>query len=227
MTGPRACRGFTLIETLVVVAVIATLSSIILPSLLGARVSAGESSALATLRVISSAQQSFAVRKAADRDGDGNGEHGFFAEMAGALAPPGAVNPIDPPILPGAFRLVSGGFVNRAGYLFRVVLPGAGGLPANEALTGGEDSATPVDPDLAEAIWVAYCWPAVRGTTGFRVFCVNQAGEILQTSNIVQSYTGYMTPVPPDAAFTLPNNIASPLAYNAIGQDGETWKPVK
>ncbi|MBI1852383.1 MAG: type II secretion system protein [Planctomycetes bacterium] len=223
----RGNPGFTMVELLVVIAVIATISSIILPSLLGARMSAAESAAMATLRTICSAETSFHERQSADRDADGEGEYGFLAEMAGTVIPPRAVQVVNPPMLPNSFRVMSSGYVSRTGYLFRVVLPGLGGVPATEAATGGEDAAAPVDSNLAEAIWVAYCWPSVRGTTGFRAFMVNQSGAIMQTDNVVQGYTGYTTPITPDAAFTSPNNIASPVAFNAAGNDGGIWKPVR
>jgi prepilin-type N-terminal cleavage/methylation domain-containing protein len=220
-------RGFTMVELIVVVAIIATVSSIILPSLLGARLSAAESSALATLRTICSAQASFHERQCCDRDGDGEGEYGFIAEMSGMVIPTRAVQVVNPPMLPNSFRVMNQGFVSRTGYLFRVALPGPAGVPATESLTGGEDPASPVDANLAEAIWVAYCWPSVRGTTGFRAFMVNQAGAIMQTDNVVQAYSGYTKPVLPDAAFTVANNITSPVAFNAAGNDGGIWKPVR
>ena len=57
----RDIRGFTLVELLTVVGFIGIISAIALPSLLRARMSGNEVSAIASLRAISSAQSAFAA----------------------------------------------------------------------------------------------------------------------------------------------------------------------
>ena len=61
-------RGFTLIELMIVIAIIAIIAAIAIPNLLDARKAANESSAIASLRAIHSAQN---IYREQDKDGNG------------------------------------------------------------------------------------------------------------------------------------------------------------
>ena len=58
----RDANGFTLLELLVVVAVIATLAAMVVSQVLRARMSANEASAIASMRAINSAQQNYSQK---------------------------------------------------------------------------------------------------------------------------------------------------------------------
>jgi len=225
----HSTRGFSLIELLIVIAVIATLSAMILPNFLSSRAAANETAVISTLKTISTAQANFKERVIVDRDLDGEGEFGYLAELAGSLPPRGRAEPIEPIILSRSFGLVENRSADRTGYLFQLSLPQRDGAPAPEAPAGGEDPAIPSDAESAEAVWVCYAWPKVIGSTGSRAFVINQAGDVLQTSNDAetQRYSGDDNVPPPDAAFTREDRITSRLAVNANGTDGGFWKAIR
>jgi prepilin-type N-terminal cleavage/methylation domain-containing protein len=75
--------GFTLIELMIVVAIIAIIAAIAIPRLMSARLAANESAAISTLRSVSSAQAQVQSSGAIDTDADGAGEYAYFAELAG------------------------------------------------------------------------------------------------------------------------------------------------
>ena len=64
----KRVKGFTLIELMIVIAIIAIIAAIAIPNLLEARKSGNESSAIGSLRAVNSAQNLFQQK---DKDGDG------------------------------------------------------------------------------------------------------------------------------------------------------------
>ena len=131
-------RGFTLIELMIVIAVIAIIAAIALPNLLSARLTANESAAIATLNNIASAQSQCRSSGAIDVNGNGAGEYAYFAELAGFAPVRGGLQRIAPPVLSSAFANVTARRVTRSGYVFQMYLPGVAADGVAEDPLGGD-----------------------------------------------------------------------------------------
>src|SRR4026207_1273602 len=108
--------GFTLIDLLFTASIICLLATMAVPGLLRARGAAQSSSAVGTLRVVNSAQLSFAVTC-------GSGFYSPSFQMLG-IVPPSSVTAFLPP------ELSSGASFTKQGYTFSMTgtaLPGAPG----------------------------------------------------------------------------------------------------
>lgn len=140
--------GFSLIELLIVVAIILVIAAMAIPNLIKSRLAANEASAVSSLRTINTAQTTYAITYPTT---------GYADNLAKLGAPSGGG-----PIGPNNAALLDWvlGCANqpcqKSGYTFAVINPT--GTPVSAYQTTG----TPVTP----------------GTTGIRGFCGSNASTI-------------------------------------------------
>jgi prepilin-type N-terminal cleavage/methylation domain-containing protein len=156
--GPREA-GFTLIDMLFVVAIVGLLASMAIPGLMRARGAAQASSALGTMRVVNSAQLTFAISCGL----------GFYSPDFPTLG-------IPPPGNPEAFlpaELSSGFTFEKSGYIFSL---------AGTPLSGAPPSCNGLGAGMAAPGYAAVADPADAGGSAGRFFGTNSDGLIYQDS---------------------------------------------
>ncbi len=131
-------RGFTLIEVMITVAIIALLAAVAIPNLLRAKHNANEAAAIASLRTISTAEESFRTSQTPNT-------YGTLAQMSMPVS--------NPPFIDS--NLASG---TKQGYTFVI---------SNLSADTFTCTAAPVRP----------------GTTGTRVFSVDETGVVMDLTN--------------------------------------------
>jgi prepilin-type N-terminal cleavage/methylation domain-containing protein len=232
-------KAFTLIELMIVVAIIAIIAAIAIPQLLRSRISSNETAAIGTLTTLRTVQAQFQQALCVDQNANGVGEYGLLEELAGAIKCRGRANPRTP----GEFISQELGAVNaqgaatKAGYNYLVFLPTSAGPAKSEGAIGVAGTAVAADGQGQEVRWACYAWPVSRTETGNRAFVVNQTGTVYQTQNdaATQLYSGTVKVPAPEAAFiAVAGNPAITnlggrmprLGAAEVGADGGTWVPV-
>jgi len=161
-------RGFTLLELLIVVSIIAIISAIAVPGLLRARMAGNEASGVGTLRAINSGEQSFASTC-------GGGGYAVRLEDLAKLPLSGGEGFISPEL--------DVNDVIKSGYKIRIEKD-AGGTPA-----GGHAVSDATMSCNATAPWSAYYSSAVPVSfnpgTGTRSFATDTRGTIFFNSTAI------------------------------------------
>lgn len=218
--------GFTLIELVIVTAIIGVLAGVAVPNLLTSRAAANERAVLATMRTIATAQAQVLTSKAVDSDNDGIGEYLTLPELGGLTELRGTNARLDPPALSVSLGTLQGsGFTSSKGYLIALYLPDAAG----NGVLGTTANFGSFGADNCEHSWSCLAWPLTRGTSGAAVFFINHEGEVLTSRS--SSYTGSLSAPPAGAALV---GTASPaaivggtLASNVLGADGNLWTAIQ
>ncbi|MFO1077716.1 MAG: DUF2950 family protein [Planctomycetota bacterium] len=217
--------GFTLMELMIVTAIVGILAGVAVPTLIGSRAVANERAVLATMRTIATAQAQIMGSRSLDADHDGMGEAIGLLELAGAADLRGTTVRLSPTGLTHALGTAdANGYVPYKGYLLALYLPDASGLgvlavPANNGS---------IDTDQAELGWSCLAWPVRRGNSGTATFFVNHTGEVLACRDATYSGT---TSVPPPGAglvgVAATQILGGEPAADTIGADGNLWRTLR
>jgi hypothetical protein len=207
-------------------------------------VAANEAAAISTLRSIAVGEAQIRARGVIDTNGDGVGEYGYLAELAGTKArrvsaqgvPAAGSNftdRIERPVLRGTLGKLDFSSAEFAGYRFELWLPGPTINHAVEGVrednTGGKLAAPFPNPRNGAGFWCCYAWPVRVGETGKRAFFVNQEGLILDSANDSATPLSGVEFVPwYGEAFIDPLDMSSALRIGppAGGAYQTIWTPV-
>jgi prepilin-type N-terminal cleavage/methylation domain-containing protein len=198
-------QAFTLIELMIVIAIIAIIAAIAIPNLLESRVTANESAAASSLKGgLFPAQVQFQAGGYIDPDGNGRGCYASHAsQMAGSIGAGTTTNtcPVKPlHLLDPTWNNCSALVAGDHGVVVATGAAAAGTAPAGAAATGNATRVGQYDYDMlvtvatgggandgtAENYWGATAAPIdITGSAGRRMFAINSGGNVTQTKQSV------------------------------------------
>jgi prepilin-type N-terminal cleavage/methylation domain-containing protein len=154
-------KGFSLIELLIVVAIILIIAAIAIPNLLRSRIAANESSAVGSLRTLVTAQVTYSTTY------PGVGFSAVLSQLGPATGVPSSTlaDLIDAQLASGI----------KSGYAF-------GSAACQDACTS-DDAFTVTTANGVNVTFEAYGGPVSQNRTGIRNFCTNEGGVIRQGAN--------------------------------------------
>src|SRR5882757_5437794 len=142
-------RGFSLIELLIVVAIILIIAAIAIPNLLRSRIAANEASATATLRTLNTSLVTYASTY----------NSGFVATLSQMGAPSGGAQPTN----------------NNADLVDPILAGNAGGTSTSFTKNGFSFTYAPSGTYGTIATYALHADPIARGSSGQRSFFTDQS----------------------------------------------------
>ncbi|MHC4997213.1 MAG: prepilin-type N-terminal cleavage/methylation domain-containing protein [Planctomycetota bacterium] len=149
----RKESGFTLIELMIVVAIIAIIAAVAIPNLLRARMSANEAGTAGAMHTIATGEVGFQTAAFVDTDGDGVGDYGTLLQLSN---PDGLA--ATPPFLDA---VLGGGFKHGYSFTTTIAFGALGVMPA----------------------YTCTAVPSAPGNTGYRQYFVDESGVIRYTAD--------------------------------------------
>ena len=149
-------KGFSLIELLIVVAIILIIAAIAIPNLLRAKIAANQASAVGSLRTMSSAEETFSSTYS----------DGFTLSLTQLGGPAGSGSCVNAGLID---EVLSTAPFQKSGYKYLFTANGT------VALTAGVPAACGVSGDTGFTVSAT---PITLGSTGTASYCVDETGVV-------------------------------------------------
>jgi type IV pilus assembly protein PilA len=142
-TKKHSKKGFSLIELLIVVAIILIIAAIAIPNLLRSRIAANEASAVASVRTLNTAEITYSTTYPTNFNGD-QGGFATFTQLGGSCSTSTPPTSTVACLIDNSLANATASNQLKSGYFFNITLPSVGDYvigasPGTVNTTGGRD----------------------------------------------------------------------------------------